>query len=142
MIDPLHLRPEQGQNVSLTESIKFAATCNAQVSMWGPFLIQKKCYDMALKRIERLNSGQVAYVVLDRRFRGGEASNCIHAVSDLDVVQPLLLTGAAHGDASSLMVLQHLKKWIVPTKDDLGWLATRLELRTKQVRFFSTETTR
>jgi hypothetical protein len=102
--------------------------------MWGPLLIQKKCYDMALKRLELLNSGKIAYVVLDGRFRGGEATNCIHALSELDTDQPHLLTGAAHGDASSRMVLEHLQKWIVPSKEDVGWLTDRLELRNDQVR--------
>jgi hypothetical protein len=134
MIEPLRLQPEPGENLSLPASLKFAKANNAQVTMWGPFLIQKKCYDMALKRLEFLNSGKIAYVVLDRRFRGGQATNCIHAVSDLDLEQPLVLTGTAHGEAASRMVLQHLQKWVVPSGDDVSWLIDRLELREGQVR--------
>jgi hypothetical protein len=134
-IDPLRLQPEPGENLSLPASLKFAKANNAQVTMWGPFLIQKKCYDMALKRLEYLNSGKIAYVVFDRRFRGGQATNCIHAVSDLDLEQPLVLTGTAHGEAASRMVLQHLEKWVVSSRDDVSWLVDRLSLSKEQVRF-------
>ena len=136
-IDPLRLQPEPGENLGLPASLKFAKSCNAQVSMFGPFAIQKKCYDMAMKRLDLLNSGKIAYVVFDGRFREGTATNCIHAVSDLDSEQPLLLTGVAHGEEASRMVLQHLQKWIVPSKDDLSWLTDRLELRNDQVRVSS-----
>jgi hypothetical protein len=142
VIDPLRLKPEPGVNLDLAASLKFAKSHEARVTMWGPFLVQKKAYDLALKRIEFLNSGKIAYVVLDRRFRGGEASNCIHAVSDLDIEQPLLATGAAHGEASSELVLRHLERWIVPSKQDPGWLVDRLDLQKDKVRRVTMERSR
>jgi hypothetical protein len=133
-VEPLRLRPEPGVNLDLPQSLKYAASEGAQVAMWGPFRIQEKAYDLALKRIELLQSGKMAYIAMDRRFRGTAVTNCIHAVSDLDTEQPLLLTGTAHGDAASLQVLQHLERWIVKENEDNNWLLDRLGLAKEKFR--------
>ena len=128
MIEPLRLQPEPGENLSLPASLKFAKANNAQVTMWGPFFIQKKCYDMALKRLEFLNSGKIAYVVLDRRFRGGQATNCIHAVSDLDADDGLLDVGTASGDEASRAVAGHLRRWMIKPEKTHDWVGKRIGL--------------
>jgi hypothetical protein len=51
-----------------------------------------------------LAANAIAYICLDRMYRGA-ASNCIHALSDLDTAQEALMTGTARGDQASLMVL-------------------------------------
>ena len=140
-IEPLRLRPEPGRNLSLQESLKFAESTKSRVAMWGPFLVKKKVHDLALKRIEVLEGGKVEYVVLDRRFRSETATNCIHAVSDLDLEQPLLATGTAHGEEASRLVLQHLERWIVPSTEDHHWLADRLDLKKETIRVIPIEKT-
>jgi len=135
-ITPLRVRPEPGHNLNLLESLKYAESINARVSYWGPFPIKKNAYYLALKQIEVLNSGKVGYIVLDRRFRGNGATNCIHAVSDLDTEQPLLETGKAYGEEASRMVLQHLQRWIVPSEIDHSWVLERLNLKKDSRRDF------
>jgi hypothetical protein len=63
---------------------------------------------------------------LDKRFRGEGASNCIHAVCDVDTEGGYVQTGTAFGVPASLEALKHLEKWIVPTKEDLSPLYDRL----------------
>ena len=96
--------------------------------MWGPYQINKDLYDRALKQEARLNSGLVLYKAVDRRFRPGTASNCIHAVADLDMDNGLLHSGQGRGDAASHQVAQHLNRWIIHPEQTHAWVASRLGL--------------
>jgi hypothetical protein len=43
----------------------------------------------------------------------GTASNCIHALSDIDTDTRLLETGTARGEAASYLVLEHLQRSVI-----------------------------
>jgi hypothetical protein len=124
----LRRRPELGANLDLQSSLRWAKSMNSRVSMWGPYQIDKQLYDRAVEQESRLNSGQVLYKALDRRFRPGTASNCIHAVSDLDIDNGILHTGPGRGDEASNMVAQHLNRWIIDPEQTHAWVASRLGL--------------
>jgi hypothetical protein len=124
----LRRRPETGANLDLASSLRWAESMNCHVSMWGPYQIKKELYDRAVEQEARLNSGRVLYKALDRRFRPGTASNCIHAVSDLDLDNGLLHTGPGRGDEASSMVAQHLHHWIIDPEQTHTWVASRLGL--------------
>jgi hypothetical protein len=121
-------RPEPGTNLDLESSLRWAASRNCRVSMWGPFQINKDLYDRAVKQEARLNSGQVLYKAIDRRFRPGTASNCIHAVADLDMENGLLHSGQGRGEAASQLVAQHLNRWVINPEQNHTWVASRLGL--------------
>jgi hypothetical protein len=106
-------RPEPGVNLSLKESLALAASLEEKVSMWGPFEIKKELYDRALKQIDRLESNKVEYKAIDLRFRPESATNCIHAVSDIDADDGLLDVGTACGDEASRAVAGHLRRWTI-----------------------------
>ncbi len=127
-IRPLRLRPELGTNLDLKASLEFAKRQNAMVVGWGPLPIKKELYDRAVKQIDWLNAGRMSFVVLDRRFRGQGASNCMHAVSDIDVDQGFLNTGLAYGVPASQKVFNHLRRWAVPSQEDFGPLLNLLDL--------------
>ena len=139
-IEPLRRTPVRGINLDLAGSIRLANSQNAPVTMWGPFLIKKELYDMAVQQEQRLNRGAIGYIMLDRRYRGQGASNCIHAVSDLDTTQPALLTGTAHGEAASMMVLRHLERYILPSQESTSWLCEQLKLSPLNIRFATEKT--
>jgi hypothetical protein len=124
----LRRRPELGANLDLQSSLRWAESMNSHVSMWGPYQIKKELYDRAVEQEARLNSGRVLYKALDRRFRPGTASNCIHAVSDLDIDNGILHTGPGRGDEASNMVAQHLNRWIIDPEQTHAWVASRLGL--------------
>jgi hypothetical protein len=124
----LRRQPEPGANLDLESSLRWAASRNCRVSMWGPYQINKELYDRAVEQEAHLNSGQVLYKALDRRFRPGTASNCIHAVADLDTDNGLLHSGQGRGDAASQQVAQHLNRWIINPEQTHTWVASRLGL--------------
>jgi hypothetical protein len=125
----LRRRPELGVNLDLESSLRWAASKGSRVSMWGPYQISKELYDRAVKQEARLNSGLVLYKAVDRRFRPGTASNCIHAVADLDTDNGLLHSGQGRGDAASSQVAQHLERWVVNPGQTHTWVASRLGLK-------------
>jgi hypothetical protein len=122
----LRRRPEPGTNLDLESSLHWAESRNCRVSMWGPYQIDKELYNRAIKQEARLNSGMVLYKAIDRRFRPGTASNCIHAVSDLDIDHGLLHSGQGRGDRASQQVAQHLKRWMIDPEQTHDWVASRL----------------
>ena len=127
----LRRRPEPGVNLDLESSVRWAESRNSRVSMWGPYQIKKGLYDRAVEQEARLNSGQVLYKAIDRRFRPGIASNCIHAVADLDIDNGLLHSGQGRGDAASRQVAQHLHRWIINPEQTHTWVASRLSLNSE-----------
>jgi hypothetical protein len=129
----LRRRPEPGANLDLESSLRWAESRNCRVSMWGPYQIDKELYDRAVQQKARLQSGQVLYKAIDRRFRPGMASNCIHAVSDLDIDHGLLHSGQGRGDGASQQVAQHLKRWMIDPGQTHAWVASRLGLTDQPV---------
>jgi hypothetical protein len=120
--------PERGVNLDLKESLQRGRSLNVRTSMWGPFKIKKELFTRAVRQETRLREGDVAYKALDRRFRPGAATNCFHAISDIDTENGLLDTGLAHGDDATYMVLRHLKRWIIRPQETYDWVARRLGL--------------
>ena len=86
-------------------------------------------YDRALRQIARLQAGGVQYKALDAGFRPLAASNCIHAVSDIDQDNGLLDTETAHGEAASYLVVRHLERWINDPGQKHDWVYDQLGLR-------------
>lgn len=122
------LLPERGKNLSLPASLKLAKELDARVTAWGPFRIKKELHDSALRRIRQLESGAVAYKMVDVATRPAAASNCIHAVSDLDVTPELLATGTARGESASALVIQHFRPWLIRPEVTHNWLLDELGL--------------
>ena len=125
-------KPEPGVNLGLAESLQLAKSVGAGVTMWGPYRVNKELFDMAVAQEARLNSGAILYVVLDDEFRG-TASNCIHAVSNLDTTQRGLETGLMFGNDASEVVVKHFKPYIIPSDDSMQWLLDRLNLNSREI---------
>jgi len=103
---------EPGRNFGLKETLEWAKKTGAPVTAWGPVEIKKDLYDLALRKKKTLESGSISYRVLDRRGRGGDWTNCIHAISDI-VPGPMLATGTAFGENATLLVANHLRPFFV-----------------------------
>jgi hypothetical protein len=129
----LRRQPEPGANLDLESSLRWAEARNCRVSIWGPYQIKKELYDRAVEQEARLNSGQVLYKAIDRRFRPGTASNCIHAVADLDIDNGLLHSGQGRGEVASRQVAQHLNRWVIEPGQTHTWVASRLRLNDQPV---------
>jgi hypothetical protein len=104
---------EPGVNLGLPETFRFARALDARVYEWGPYRIRPELYERSLRQIERLNSGRIAYKVLDGAWRPDAASNCIHAVSDIDADAGYLSVDGAFGVEASADVVEHLSRWMI-----------------------------
>lgn len=124
----LRLWPEPGRNCSLAETIALAQAKDARLMLWGPYAVEKELYDRATRQVERLHAGQVQYKAIDFGFRPELATNCFHAISDLDTDFGLLRTGAAFGASASALVAQHLQRWVIEPDATHPWLLDRLGL--------------
>src|SRR5262249_26449681 len=136
-IEPLRRDPVEGKNISIVQTLNWAATNNSRVSMWGPHPIKKDLYDMAVAQAERLSGGRVQYLMIDGRLRGKGATNCIHAVSDLDKKQPQPNKGIARGDEATKMVLSYFDPYIIQSKGSNRWLVNYLGINPSVVRFIN-----
>jgi hypothetical protein len=120
--------PERGRNFELEETLQWARALNARISMWGPYEIEGELYELAQRKIERLQNGSVSYRIFTTSLRPGAVSNCIHAVCDVDERDPLF-TGTAYGDAASIMAARHLGRWMRDPQTTHDWLYDRFKLK-------------
>jgi hypothetical protein len=104
---------EPGANFGLKETLEIAAGVGARVYEWGPYEIEPELYQRALWQIDTLNSGRIMYKAVDANWRGNGASNCIHAVADIDTDRGSLDVGREYGAAASALVAEHLSPWII-----------------------------
>jgi hypothetical protein len=132
---PLRLGPVPGVNMSLADTFKWAEAEGKHISMWGPFPVDQRLYDMAVSQETKLNQGKLRYLCLDGRFRQDRACNCIHAVCDLDQTRSRLSTGTSHGKDASKLVLTHFEPYIQESRESNRWLVERLRLNQDIVHF-------
>ena len=83
-IDPLG-PPEPGRNFSLCETLAWLDQAGSDMRWESPETeIEPELFQSAIERIEELNQGVLQYVMIDSfQSRPHQASNCIHAVTDL-----------------------------------------------------------
>ena len=128
--------PEEGINLDLLPTLKWASGLETKVSAWGPYSIKKDLYDRAAKQKARLESGAVRYRAIDLKalLNREDSSNCIHAVSDI-AGNEVLATGTAHGEAASGMVVRHLQPWMINPGETHSWVSDGLGLKKQAIRF-------
>jgi hypothetical protein len=77
---------------SLSDSgttIKLGANEKNAVAMWGPYEIDKKAFDLAVKRKRLLDAGTIKYRADDRLYRKDRvAISCFHAMAGLNELFP------------------------------------------------------
>jgi hypothetical protein len=130
------LLPEEGINLELLPTLKWARGLDTKVSAWGPHGIKKDLYDRAVKQKTRLESGAVRYRALDLKaiFNREENCNCIHAVSDI-AGDEILATGTAFGEAASAMVVRHFQSWILSPAETYTWVSDGVGLKKDSIHF-------
>lgn len=123
---------EVGRNFGLQETLEWAKDNGTSTSARGPFEITREIYERAVKQKQRLESGAVAYKVIDRRFRTGAALNCIHAVSDI-IPGSLLMSGTARGESATDMVAQHFRPHLPDPGRTHSWAVGHLDLNGERI---------
>jgi hypothetical protein len=87
IIRPWHFHPETGVNLGLHETIAYVLGNREHISQWGPYECRPRTYRRFQVQKDFLESGQIGYQCIDdvgEPFFRGNASDCIHAVTDMD----------------------------------------------------------
>lgn len=78
-----------GKNFNLKDTLKLAANARNAVAMWGPYEIAKPGFDLGVKRMRLLDSGEIKYRADDRMYQKDKvAISCFHAMAGLDEIYP------------------------------------------------------
>jgi hypothetical protein len=123
------VRPETGRNLDLQTTLKAVESMGDRVSLWGPYRIRQELYDRALVQIARLESGVVRYKAVDAFYRTSNASNCIHALSDLaDDRGRLRISSPGFGEVASFYITRRYEPWIIDPEQAHPWVGDLLGL--------------
>ena len=125
---------EPGVNLSLHQSVRMAMGYHERISLWGPYEMPSGLYRKLMLQKQYLESGAIGYQCIDTVGESGvtgDGSNCIHAISDGDV----LFTRQAYpltyfGDSASQNILRMLveRRAIPDVKTKHDWLIPLLGL--------------
>ena len=132
-IEVARTQSEPGMNLDLPQTLRFARGLSAHVYEWGPYRIRPGLYDRGLRQIERLNSDRVEYKALDGAWRPDAASNCIHAVSDIDADGGYLTVDGAYGVPASARVVEHLSRWMIQPGREYPSIQEKLALSAQPI---------
>jgi hypothetical protein len=119
------LMPERGRNFDLPTTLNWSRRQGARITVWGPYEIDRRMYEFAQRQITRLEGNAVAYRMVNSGLAG--VSNCILAVGDV-VPGDTLLTGTAYGEAASVLVARHYRRWMRNPEQRHEWVYERLGL--------------
>lgn len=129
LLEPLRLWAQPGRNLTLEETLRLAERFQARSYGWGPFECTRELYQVAMLKADRLESGEISFVVIDQAIpHWTTASNCIHAVSDVFPDQPMLFTGISHGDSATLQVLDHFSPHLIRPEKTHRWVAESFDV--------------
>lgn len=130
-VRPYRLRAESGRNLTLEETLHWAARNNMQVSLWGPYAIDGCFYGRVFNEYARFESGEYRYHAIDSLHRGGVTSDCIHAVTDIDRDDTrFTFRVLGSGDAVTrkfVRILDQRGRLMIPP-EDTSWLEAALGL--------------
>ena len=130
-VRPYRLRAEPGRNLTLEETLHWTAQNHMQVSLWGPYAIDEYFYGRVFNEYARFERGEYRYRAIDPPRRGDIASDCIHAVTDIDQQDSRLTYLVARaGDAVTrkfVRVLDQRGRLKIPL-EDTSWLEAALGL--------------
>lgn len=131
-IDSLRpFRPEPGVNLSLHQSLQYAADGGARVAMWGPYETGAPRYHLAARQVGLLESGAIAYRAVDSFGHRPGVDHCVHAITGADPVlagrrQPVWRIGR-RGTAD--LVAQYVQAGAFDPTVRHDWLVPALGLR-------------
>ena len=75
--------PQQGVNLDLEASLRFAIAERANIAEWGPHEILPEIYERGISEIQRLDEGSIQYRAVDGFSRRSNIKNCFHSISDI-----------------------------------------------------------
>ena len=123
------LLPERGHNFALQETLDIVIGDGEHVSMWGPYRIDERLYNGAVRKYAQLESGEVRYKCIDSGHFTDRVCNCIHAVSTaVDGDRPYVLSPGGFGDGASWAVLRKFRRYLIDRDETQEWVYSYLGL--------------
>jgi hypothetical protein len=130
-VKPYRLWAEPGRNLTLDETLRWCAQNRMHVSLWGPYAIEEWYYWRVYQEYARFQSGEYLYRAIDSPRRGDIASDCIHAVTDVDAFdQRTTYPVFRSGDPVTrkfVQILSQRGRLMIPP-EDTSWLEAALGL--------------
>jgi hypothetical protein len=130
-IHPYRLRSEPGRNLTLEETLCWAAQHHMDVAEWGPYALDEDFYWRVYQEFARFENGEYLYRAIDSPRRGDRSSDCIHAVTDVDQRDPrTTYRFVASGDAVTHKFVSVLRQRgrLMDSPEDPSWLNAALGL--------------
>jgi hypothetical protein len=124
----LALAPEEGVNLDLHATLRYAYASGERVSLWGAYQIDRDLYLRALAQCRVLESGQVLYKAVDLGYCSERVSNCIHAVSRVADGPRVYVATPTWGETGSYAVLGKFTPWMIDPNTIHTWVGTALGL--------------
>jgi hypothetical protein len=129
--------PEPGRNYTLGETLAWLDENGSKDRWESPeTAIQARLFESAVLRFNELTRAALLYLMIDSFLvRPHQASNCIHAVTDLPLALQNLgmcYTGVLHGISASRFVYQYLSPFYLKppeTTAATGWSFEQAERR-------------
>lgn len=117
--------PEVGTNLDIPATFNIIQSRGYRWQKYGPYEIQEGLYRRAEARVEQvLRPRKMLYEARPQNRKN--ATNCIHAISDLDTDRGWLNTGRLRGFGASAALVGHFNRWRVKSTPpaDLSQLVT------------------
>src|SRR5947209_11554795 len=96
--------------------------------MWGPYRIDKELYDLAMDRVQELESGSVQYKAIDTGHSPSRVSNCIHAIGEIVDGARVRVASPGWGETASYVLLRRMEPWILDDRKEHAWIEQALGL--------------
>jgi hypothetical protein len=120
-IQPNAVRTEEGVNLDVTETTRWAREKKCEVKRYGPFKVDDGLFDLADAQVQRLESGVVKYRYKDGNVRK-QVTNGYNAVADVYVPK---LVGAEDRPTD---LVTHFRSWYLAGGGGHEWLLKELQI--------------
>jgi hypothetical protein len=115
-INPVAIRAEEGVNMDLGETFRWARRNDAEIERFGPYVIDADLYNRAKVQESKLKSGNLQFKFNDGTLRPNDATNNTHAISDLmcsgSQYDKFLVTGNNRGKEATAIVKVYFADYI------------------------------
>lgn len=127
-VRPLELRAEPGVNLTQQQTAAWCEKYRMEIAQFGPYQIEPRLWELAFRRFDRLERGELMYRASDLFSRPNkkhpEVCNCIYAVLDLDGRDPAFRpVTLGFGYIGSAFVTRRLSPYIIDPDRTHPWVA-------------------
>lgn len=116
----LALKPEQGRNVPLDETLRVYADKGHKLCMWGPYRVQPEFFELFKTRVAQVEQtfGYKAAALTSPR----DICDCARAVEEMVESRRRLIGVNGYGAAASSVVVRKFSPWLIEPDQSHAWV--------------------